>query len=68
MAFGDSIVDITIIAEVKDILFTSMKMLLELFFIISFLLIIVQIGEGYNLTIKELVQNLLMAALKFMSS
>ncbi|CAK8562589.1 unnamed protein product [Lathyrus sativus] len=41
LAFGDSILDITIIAE---------------------------IGEGYNLTIKELVHNLRMAALKFMSA
>ncbi|KAI5417817.1 transcription factor NAI1 [Lathyrus oleraceus] len=41
LAFGDSILDITIIAE---------------------------IGEGYNLTIKELVDNLRIAALKFMSA
>ncbi|KEH16287.1 basic helix loop helix (bHLH) DNA-binding family protein, partial [Medicago truncatula] len=30
--------------------------------------VIAEIGEGYNLTIKELVRNLRMAALKFMSS
>ncbi|KAL5064147.1 hypothetical protein RYX36_025884 [Vicia faba] len=41
LAFGDSILDITIIAE---------------------------IGEGYNLTIKELVHNLRLAALKFISA
>ncbi|XP_058734880.1 transcription factor NAI1-like [Vicia villosa] len=41
LAFGDSILDITIIAE---------------------------IGEGYNLTVKELVHNIRMAALKFMST
>jgi hypothetical protein len=67
MALEEFILDITIIAEVKDILFTSMKRL-RIVFHYFFLLIIVQIGEGYNLTIEELVQNLHMDALKFMSS